>query len=111
MAMATMSTCGAEWVEPPEDPFVIVMEGEIDLLTARRLVDPIDRLDASAPSVIVFDFTRVTFIDSTGLSALVVAERAVRSIGRRLVLRGVSPRISKVLHVTQLDRSLTIEGG
>lgn len=94
-----------------EGEHVIVLEGEIDMLTASALVDPIERLEPSAPRTVVLDFERVTFIDSTGLSGLIVADRAARATGRRLVLRAVSPRVLRVLQVTQLDRALAVEQG
>ena len=93
----------------PDDAHVIVLEGEIDLLTASAISDPVTRLGPSAPSTVVLDFERVTFIDSTGLSALLVADRVARASGRSLVLRAVSARVLKVLAVTQLDRVLTIQ--
>lgn len=104
--MTSTSTC-----EDPrrDDVHVIELAGEIDMLTSPALVDPITRLDASAPSTIVLDFERVTFVDSTGLSALILADRTARASGRRLVLRGVAPRVLRVLQVTQLERALTIE--
>ena len=60
-----------------DEPHVILLEGEIDLLTAPAITDPIKRLAASGPSMVVLDFERVTFIDSTGLSALLVADRSL----------------------------------
>jgi anti-sigma B factor antagonist len=112
-----------DWVAPPlasvpstldpprDDAHVIGLEGEIDMLTASMITDSIEHLPASVRLTVVLDFERVTFIDSTGLSALLLADRTLRGSGRSLVLRSVSPRVLRVLHVTQLDRALTIEDG
>ena len=108
MTSTSISNAEDGTVAPPDEHHVIVLEGEIDLLTASAITDPIKRLDPSGPSTIVLDFERVTFMDSTGLSALLVADRSLRASGRCLVLRAVAPRVLRVLHVTQLDRALTI---
>ena len=109
MTSTSMSSAEGWTVPQPEEPHVVVLEGEIDLLTATTISDPIKRLATSGPSTIVLDFERVTFIDSTGLGALLAADRSLRASGRCLVLRAVAPRVLRLLQVTQLDRALTIE--
>jgi anti-anti-sigma factor len=48
-------------------------------------------------------------MDATGLGVLVGAHRRAQKLGRRLVLRGVSPRLARLLLATRLHRVLTLE--
>ena len=61
------------------------------------------------PEKIVFDFSKTTFIDSSGIGALVSNHKSVRLKEVKLVLRGVLPQVMAVLEMTALDKILTIE--
>jgi anti-sigma B factor antagonist len=59
---------------------VVVVSGEVDLASAPALVERLG-LDADAPAVrTVVDLCEVTFVDSTGLSVLIRARRAVHAV-------------------------------
>jgi anti-sigma B factor antagonist len=55
---------------------VLAAYGEIDLATVDRLRDAIDRAAATSAAEVWVDLSQVDFMDSTGLSALVVGHRA-----------------------------------
>jgi anti-sigma B factor antagonist len=90
---------------------VVALEGEIDMVSSSVLLEPIQALADPPPARVVFDLEAVSFIDSTGLSALIQADMAAKAAGSTLVLRSVPPRILKLMKLTQLDRALTIEPG
>jgi anti-sigma B factor antagonist len=87
---------------------VVAVRGEVDLVTApalwESLVDVIGDTDR-----LVVDLSATEFIDSTGLGVLVRALKRLRHRGGELVLRAPRPNARKVLHVTSLDRVMTIE--
>ncbi|MGW4473538.1 STAS domain-containing protein [Nonomuraea sp. NPDC004354] len=58
---------------------------------------------------LIVDLSRLEMIDATGLGVLVGTHRRALSADRRLVLRGVPPRIMRVLAVTRLNRVLRVE--
>jgi anti-sigma B factor antagonist len=89
------------------DPVVFVT-GEVDLVTVtdlRRVLA--DALEVS-PQLVV-DVGGVTFIDSTGLSALAVAHRRARDAAGSLILRHPSPMLKRLLEITHLDTQLTVD--
>ena len=59
-------------------------------------------LGVGEPCVVV-DLSEVDFMDSTGLSALVVAYRQAGEIGSSVVVAGAQPAVRRVLEITQLD--------
>jgi anti-anti-sigma factor len=58
---------------------------------------------------LILDLSKLEMIDATGLGVLVGAHRRALSVRRRLVLRGVPPRIMRILAVTRLNRVLHME--
>lgn len=63
----------------------------------------IERIVSQTTSILLVDMTRVEFLDSAGLMALVAAYRLARSLERRLSLCSVPPSVRIVLELTQLD--------
>ncbi|MEU7001310.1 STAS domain-containing protein [Nonomuraea sp. NPDC046570] len=70
-----------------------------------RLHEAVDAGDGD----LVVDLSELEMIDATGLGVLVGTHRRALSAQRRLVLRGVPPRIMRVLAVTRLNRVLHVE--
>ena len=81
----------------------LVVSGEIDVATAPRLRHELRMLIAEAHSPAVVDLSRVTFLDATGLSALVGARNDVHGTDVSLVLLNPSPPTRRVLEITGLD--------
>jgi exopolysaccharide biosynthesis polyprenyl glycosylphosphotransferase len=65
--------------------------------------------ESAVTQQLVFDLTQTTFIDSSGIGALVSNVKLAREKGVELVLRGVHPQVMAVLSMTGLDQVLTIE--
>ncbi len=65
--------------------------------------------ESSVPKKLVFDFSQTTFIDSSGIGALVSNHKIARVKGVELTLKEVPPQVIAVLEMTALDKVLTIE--
>lgn len=57
---------------------------------------------------LVVDLTDVEFCDSSGLSALLIAERQMRGHGGKVSLVGVHKKVIALLKISQLDRVFQI---
>ena len=57
---------------------------------------------------LVVDLTDVEFCDSSGLSALLIADRQMRGHGGRVSLVGVHKKVMALLKISQLDRVFLI---
>lgn len=88
-----------------DDHVVVTLTGEIDVANA----DTVTRAFSEAASrgvpagCICCDLTAVTFIDSTGLTALVAARRACEERGIEMVLVGATGSVRRVLALTRVD--------
>ena len=78
----------------------LVVAGEIDLATAPAFRRQLDALINDAHSPAFVDLTGVTFLDSSGLSVLVHARRALAAGDVELVLLNPSRLVRKVLEVS-----------
>ena len=83
--------------------------GEIDLSSAHLLVDEIDAAIEAGARTVVLDFAGVSFVNSTGLGAMVAATKRLRADGGDLVLRRFRGIPASALATTGLDRFFTID--
>ncbi|MDH6622523.1 anti-anti-sigma factor [Streptomyces sp. LBL] len=81
---------------------VLSGHGEIDSGSAPVLRDALPPADQSAGPRIVIDLSRVTFMDSSGINALVSAHQSVRESGR-LQLADVQDSVMRTLQPAGLD--------
>jgi anti-sigma B factor antagonist len=94
-----------ETVEP--NAAVLVVVGSLVFGTADRFRQSIQRLLAGAPSRMILDLRQTSFIDSSGLGALVATRRIAEEARIDLVLWGLRPqvrRIFEMVHALDLFR-------
>jgi anti-anti-sigma factor len=68
------------------DTTVLTLSGELDIASAPALRRALDDFEASAASRLVIDLTQVTFMDSTGLRALLLARQRADAADQELAL-------------------------
>ena len=85
------------------------LSGELDISGIDQLWDTVAALHRDGHAHVVLDLAGLDFLDAAGLGALVRAERLFRADGARLVLSGVRPVHRRLLQLTGLDRTLTLE--
>lgn len=84
------------------DQDVLRLEGEIDIAQRPPLLLDIDsRLRRNQQLII--DLSAVTFIDCSGLGALVLARNRARDSGGGFALVGPCPALSRILGMTSLE--------
>lgn len=88
---------------------VVTLTGEIDAYTARALRDGFAGLGDVGGRHVVVELAGVGFVDSAGLSAIVVCLRQVRDAGGALSLRGMSPQLTKLFEITGVSRLFPAE--
>ena len=85
-----------------ETTHVLSPKGEIDILTAPQLARRLLGLAEEGKTGVVVDLSGVTFMDSTGLSVLLNAVRALASRHGKLVLVCPNERVLRPFQVTGL---------
>ena len=86
----------------------VTLDGELDISTAQRLEDDLRRIEAEQPELIVLDLQQLTFMESTGLRLLIMADARAREDGRRLAIVRGNEMVHRVMRMTRLDERLDI---
>ena len=89
---------------------VTLLEPRLDALCAAGFRHVLQECVAQGGRRLVVDLSATSFIDSSGLGALVSALRKLSGPGS-LVLRGVTPPVERALRLARLDRVLVVEPG
>jgi anti-sigma B factor antagonist len=85
---------------------IVAVDGEIDLATAPELRDVIRQAFGGHPETLVIDLARVTFIDSSGLHALIDADRRSTAAGIRLIIVPAAADVHRPFSLAGLDQVL-----
>ena len=81
---------------------VRALDSRIDAAVAIQFKEHMRDLVKAAPSRVLLDLSGVTFLDSSGLGA-VVAVMKLLGPDRRLELTGLTPTVEKVFRLTRMD--------
>lgn len=86
---------------------VVVEDRRIDAAVAVRFKDRMQELTQNPNRRVVLDLSKVDFLDSSGLGAVV---GSMKQLGRqrRLDLAGLTPTVDKVFRITRMDRVFRI---
>jgi len=83
-------------------------EEKMDTLIAPEAKSEFVTLFQSGTVNLVLNMSGVKYVDSSGLSALLVAHRSAKSESGLLVLVGISDHVMKLIKISKLDQVFTI---
>ena len=89
----------------------VMVSGELDLRTAPQLVSAVESLAGTEVQRVEVDLSRVTFMDSSGVSALCLAKAKLEVDGTVLVLRELSTPVDAVLRMCGLENEFVRDPG
>jgi anti-sigma B factor antagonist len=87
---------------------IVVVRGELDLFAAPELKQAIAEALTDDSRDLIVDLTQTRFIDSSGLSVLMLAMRRTQSLGGRLVVIDAGGSVARTFCVAGVDQLLTI---
>jgi anti-anti-sigma factor len=88
---------------------VIDMKGSIHAGTdCRRLELEVEHLIAAHATLVIFDFTHISHIDSSAIGSLVRAHSQLKKAGSRLRLAGVKGMLEGALKMTKVDKLVEV---
>jgi anti-sigma B factor antagonist len=109
--------------DPSEEPFAIVVSrvaddvqhvavsGELDFSEAAGLGSTLEQLRADGSCWFVLDLADLTFIDSSGINALVVAAKATSASGGALIVAAARQHVQRVFEIVKLSEFVPLEAG
>src|SRR5262249_7272930 len=87
---------------------VLPLTGEIDLHVLPEITASLDAVIENKPMRLVVDVSGVTYIDSAGLAALVLAMQKVEAYGGQFSLAGLKTTVRSIFRMSRLDEVFQI---
>ncbi len=87
---------------------LVVPRGDIDLSTADQVKRTLTQLIDGGQTKLVLDLADVSYIDSSGLGALVATMKQARAAGGNLRLCGLQDDVRSILEMTRLIKVIAV---
>jgi anti-sigma B factor antagonist len=87
---------------------VLPLDGEIDLNVLPDVTTALNGMIAKKPQQLVVDLSRVTYIDSAGVAALIQAMQRVEAYGGKFALARLQETVRSIFEISRLDRVFQI---
>lgn len=84
------------------------LEEKLDSLLAPQLKSELLTIHAEGFENLVLDMSQIKYVDSSGLSALLVGDREFGRNGGIFVISGVQDHVMKLLKISMLDKKLNL---
>jgi anti-anti-sigma factor len=85
-----------------------VMEEKLDTHIAPNLKSELVLVSGNGEKNIILDLAKVRYCDSSGLSAILVANRLCKNANGTFVLTGLNEAVERLITISQLDTVLNI---
>jgi anti-anti-sigma factor len=95
--------------QPSDGLYVLSLTGEMDIASAPELAVRLETLNSAESQHVIVDLSRLTFIDSSGINALVVAAKAIKAEGGEMTLVAPTPHTQRIFEIVHLSDVLSIE--
>jgi len=89
--------------EPIDQGVLVVVAGEVDIASAPTLRQRLDSIISRGIAVLVVDILGVSFIDSTGLGALIGAAKQIQGTGGTMRVVVAEPRMLKLFEIAGIS--------
>jgi anti-sigma B factor antagonist len=87
---------------------IVALRGELDLANAAALADAIGQPDVSAATAVVLDLRELTFLDSSGLRAMLRAQEITGQRGQNFGITEGSGQVKRLLDITHASEQLPL---
>jgi anti-anti-sigma factor len=88
---------------------VLSLQGELDIASSSDLPTRLVGLAQASPPRLVVDLADLSFIDSSGVNALVETARAVQLDGGSIAFAAATPQVGRVLELVRLQDVVPLE--
>jgi anti-sigma B factor antagonist len=89
---------------------VVSLSGELDLSTVPRLQTCLQEHQRAKATTVILDLSQVTFIDSSGIGALIRAFKDSENGRRLLTVIAADTQVERVLQLSGIDKALPLFG-
>jgi anti-anti-sigma factor len=87
---------------------IVTLQGELDVTNAAEAEQAVHEASADSDAHLIFDLTKLMFMDSTGIRVLVRTRRRAGEHGATVALAGLTPSVARIVDVTGLNRTFAV---
>jgi anti-anti-sigma factor len=91
-----------------QEKHIIDVKGELDLYNAFRLKETVQKLVAMDIRVFILNLKGVSYVDSSGVGALLAINHLLASGGLTLRIASITRQVQRVMELTRLNGFLPI---
>ncbi|MDZ8187650.1 MAG: STAS domain-containing protein [Nostoc sp. ChiSLP02] len=91
-----------------EEVKVIKLSGNLNATTSQEFRQSITKIIEVGVKIVLLDFQDVTFMDSSGLGALVLAFKTLRAADIKLVICSINEQVRILFELTNMDKIFEI---
>lgn len=95
--------------EPVDDKIIVTLRGELDHCSSEelrlRVDDVIDRKDYKA---LIFNFSGVNFMDSSGIGAVIGRYKKMNIKGGKVCITNVNPNVKRIFELSGMFKIISI---
>ncbi len=95
-------------IEMDGDVVILKMIGQLVASTAEELKTQVDKLIGKKYVHLLFDLSKVDFIDSSGLGACIAANRLLAGNSGKLICSGLNESVRKLFRLTRADQKISV---
>jgi stage II sporulation protein AA (anti-sigma F factor antagonist) len=96
---------GMEW---SGDAVHLRVRGDLDISVADSLLERVEAMEGSSAQLVIVDLAELTFLDSSGLKALLAAQQAGADGGFEVLVVRTPKAVRRVIDVAGADRILRL---
>lgn len=93
-----------------KEVLVVKPEGDVDIYTSIKFKNEVVSSFEERNVDILIDGSKLEYLDSTGLGALISLLKMVRETDNSITIENLKPNIRKLFNITELDKLFTIRG-
>ncbi|AFY68501.1 anti-sigma-factor antagonist [Thalassoporum mexicanum PCC 7367] len=91
-----------------EELEVIVPDGRLDVTSAASFRKEVNLIAAKRPKYLLIDLSKVNFMDSSGLGALVSALKTVRTVDGEMAICSLNEQVKMLFDLTSMSKIFSI---
>ena len=81
--------------------YAVILDGKLDSHTYLELEEKLKPLLSRSAKVLILDMSRLVYITSSGISAIINAKKAMAERGGELMMINLQPQIKKVFEIVK----------
>lgn len=93
------------------DEFLVLYpKGELDVYNTKKFKEKSLKIYEKDKKDILFDFSELEYLDSTGLGSLIYLLKEIEKDGNKIVIENINNSIMKLFKITKLEDMFEIRG-